>query len=426
MTRTHPTEAPVDLREKGVPGGAGPVALAETGGRGWNVLREDLPLPVAVISRSALRHNSAWMRDFLARSGASIAPHGKTTMAPGLFDLQLDDGAWAITVGTPHQIQVARSFGYSRLVLANQLVGRAAIDFVMGELAGDDTFEFYCLVDSVANVAALAKAARAHGLARPFTVLVEMGFAGGRTGCRSVAQALDVARAVKAEGSALALAGVEGFEGLLKEPARVQAFLDEIVALARTAAAEDLFAAGRVILSAGGSAFYDLVVKTFRDALPGRDTLLLIRSGCYITHDSIMYTQAFDALRGRDPALAAADGGLQPALTVWAYVQSRPEAEKAILCLGKRDISYDDLPVPTVWFRPGSDMAAPAPIAEGHAVTGLNDQHCHLKVPPSSPLQVGDMVAFGISHPCLTFDKWRVIHLVDDELSVVGSIRTYF
>ncbi|MFX9054273.1 hypothetical protein ABTN50_20520, partial [Acinetobacter baumannii] len=78
---------------------------------GWNVLREDLPLPVAVISQAALRHNSAWMRDFLARSGASIAPHGKTTMAPGLFDLQLDDGAWAITVGTPHQIQVARSFG---------------------------------------------------------------------------------------------------------------------------------------------------------------------------------------------------------------------------------------------------------------------------------------------------------------------------
>jgi D-serine dehydratase len=426
MTRIPGTEAAVDLREKGVPAGAGTVALADTGAQGWNVLREDLPLPVAVISQQALRHNSAWMRDFLARSGARIAPHGKTTMAPALFDLQLDDGAWALTVGTPHQIQVARSFGYARLVLANQLVGRAAIDYVMAELARDDAFEFYCLVDSVANVETLAKAARAHGLKRPFTVLVEMGFAGGRTGCRTVAQALEVARAVKAEGSALALVGVEGFEGLLKETPRVEAFLDEIVAMAQTAAAQGLFADGRVILSAGGSAFYDLVVKKFRDALPGRETLLLIRSGCYITHDSIMYAQAFDALSGRDPALAAADGGLQPALTVWAYVQSRPEAEKAILCLGKRDISYDDLPVPTVWYRPGSDMTAPVAVAEGHAVTGLNDQHCHLKLPASSPLQVGDMVAFGISHPCLTFDKWRVIHLVDDALSVVGSIRTYF
>lgn len=426
MTRIRSTEAAVDLREKGVPGHAGTIALADVGAQGWNVLREDLPLPVAVISQSALRHNSGWMRDFLARSGARIAPHGKTTMAPALFDLQLDDGAWALTVGTPHQIQVARSFGYSRLVLANQLVGRAAIDYVMAELARDDGFEFYCLVDSVANVAALAKAARAHGLTRPFTVLVEMGFAGGRTGCRSVAQALEVAQAVKAEGAALALAGVEGFEGLLKEPARVEAFLDEIVAVAQGAASQGLFGEGPIILSAGGSAFYDLVVKKFRNALPERETLLLIRSGCYITHDSIMYTQAFDALRLRDPALAAADGGLQPALTVWAYVQSRPEAEKAILCLGKRDISYDDLPVPTVWYRPGSDMIAPLPVADGHVVTGLNDQHCHLKVPASSPLQVGDMVAFGISHPCLTFDKWRVIHLVDDALSVVGSIRTYF
>ncbi len=426
MTRSPRTEAAIDLRDKGVPAGAGPVALGDVGAQGWNVLREDLPLPAAVISQSALRHNSRWMRNFLARSGARIAPHGKTTMAPALFDLQMDDGAWAVTVGTPHQVQVARSFGYRRLVLANQLVGRAAIDYVMGELARDDAFEFYCLVDSVANVAALATAARRHGLKRPFTVLVEMGFAGGRTGCRTVAQALDVARAVKAEGGALALAGVEGFEGLFKETARVEAFLDEIVAVAQTAAAEGLFGAGPVILSAGGSAFYDLVVTKFRDALPGRETLLLIRSGCYITHDSILYTQAFEALRDRDPALAATDGGLQPALTVWAYVQSRPEAEKAILCLGKRDISYDDLPVPTVWYRPGSDMTAPAAVADGHVVTGLNDQHCHLKVPASSPLQVGDMVAFGISHPCLTFDKWRVIHLVDDDLGVVGSIRTYF
>jgi D-serine dehydratase len=71
-------------------------------------------------------------------------------------------------------------------------------------------------------------------------------------------------------------------------------------------------------------------------------------------------------------------------------------------------------------------MARPVPMPGGHAVLKLNDQHCHMAIPEDSPLSVGDMVAFGISHPCLTFDKWRVIHLVDDDYRVTSSIRTYF
>ncbi len=424
-------EAALDLRDKGVPPDAGAVPLADVAARNWNLLAEDLPLPAAVIRRGALHHNSAWMRDFIARRGLDLAPHGKTTMAPALFDLQLDDGAWGITVGTAHQIQVARSFGYGRLFLANQLVGRAAIDYVLRELARDPGFEFYCLVDSVANIAALAAAARRIGPGRPLSVLVELGYPGGRTGCRTIAEAMTVARAVAASGGALALRGVEGFEGLFKEAtpeatsARVTAFLDDVVALAGACAAEGLFASGPVILSAGGSSFYDLVAAHFGAADLGRDKIVLLRSGCYITHDSIMYVRAFDALGRRDPALAATGGGLQPALEVWAYVQSRPEREKAIVGLGKRDLSHDDLPLAQRWYRSG-DGGTPRDLAAGHVVTRLNDQHCHLTVPADSPLQVGDMVAFGISHPCLTFDKWRVIHLVDDDYRVVQSIRTYF
>ncbi len=424
-------EAPLDLRDKGVPGLAGPTPLGDVGARGWNLLAEDLPLPAAVIRRGALHHNSGWMRDFIARRNLALAPHGKTTMAPALFDLQLDDGAWGITVGTPHQFQVARSFGYRRLFLANQLVGRAAIDYVVTELRDQPDFEFYFLVDSVANVAALAAAARRLRLPRPLTVLVERGYAGGRTGCRTQAEALAVARAVAGSDGALALAGVEGFEGLFKEAtpaataARVSAFLDDVVALARACGDEGLFGDGPVILSAGGSAFYDLVAERFGAAALGRATTVLLRSGCYITHDSIMYVKAFDALRARDPALAATDGGLRPALEVWGYVQSRPEAGKAIVGLGKRDLSHDDLPLAQHWYRPG-ETATPQPLGEGHVVTRLNDQHCHLTVPAQSPLQVGDMVAFGISHPCLTFDKWRAIHLVDDDYRVVDTIRTYF
>ena len=84
-----------------------------------------------------------------------------------------------------------------------------------------------------------------------------------------------------------------------------------------------------------------------------------------------MYVRAFEALSERAPELAARDGGLQAALEVWAYVQSRPEPAKAIIGFGKRDTSYDDPPVPLTWFRPGGAIKNPEPIPHGHEVARL-------------------------------------------------------
>ncbi|MDQ0138095.1 D-serine dehydratase [Neorhizobium galegae] len=428
----HPGDAPLSALEKGVPPDVQNLAVDEVAGQGWNILAEDIPLPVAVLKESGIRHNSEWMKSFLARSGTLLAPHGKTTMSPALFDLQLSDGAWAITLSTPHQVQVARQFGYSRIFLANQLVGAKAIDYVISELERDPEFEFIFLVDDVDNVEAIASVASRSSLGRPLQVLVEIGYPGGRTGCRSTEAAVELARVVKKHRRHLSLRGIEGFEGLLKggdDTATlnlVNEFLDKMVSLARACDEEDLFGTDQVILSAGGSSFYDVVVEKLRAAIMSRPSMVLVRSGCYITHDSILYAKAVKALRSRNPELADHNGGLTPSLEVWAYVQSRPEPEKLIAALGKRDISYDDQPIPLFWFRPGSGMTVPEPLHSSHIVTRLNDQHCHVTVPQESPLKVGDMVGFGISHPCLTFDKWRLMHVVDDQYRVQSSLRTYF
>jgi D-serine dehydratase len=420
----------IDHRMKGMPGGVEPFRLDAIGQQGWNVLREDLTLPLAVLKESSLTHNGHWMRDFLTRSGAKIAPHGKTTMSPQLFDRQLEDGAWAITLATPNQVQIARDFGFSRIILANQLVGRQAIRYVLQELRRDPDFDFYCVVDSEAGVAQLSAAARTMDAGRPLQVLLEGGFAGGRTGCRTQEEGMRVARAVKSASPYVALRGVEGFEGVVHRStvadteACVAEFLDFLVALAVECEREGLFADGEIILTAGGSRYYDIVVERFAHAALRGPSQIVTRSGCYLTHDSVMYRHAFDALLARTPAAATAGPGLLPALEVWAYVQSRPEPSKVLLTLGKRDISSDDPPLALKWFRPG--RAAPGAMAAGHVVTNLNDQHCHMTVPADSPLAVGDMVAFGVSHPCLTFDKWQVICLVDDDYNVTSAIKTYF
>jgi D-serine dehydratase len=432
FTIYNPKDAPLSAFEKGVPPIEADLPIEAVGEQRWNLLNEDLPLPAAVLKEDCLHHNSEWMKAFLTKGGAYLAPHGKTTMSPALFDLQLADGAWAITVSTPHQIHVARSFGYGRILLANQLIGAKAIEYVISELARDPSFEFLCLVDSIANVEAIAKAAKNANLQRPIEVLVEIGYQGGRTGCRSVEEALQLARAIRNTRGAIALRGIEGFEGLLKGSNNVatlelvRAFLDNVVALARACDAESLYDAEKVILSAGGSSFYDVVVEKLGSAGLSKPTMVVVRSGCYITHDSVMYVNAVNALRERNAKLANAGGGLKPALEVWAYVQSRPETKKVIAGLGKRDISYDDQPVPLFWFRPNSSMQHPQPLSPNHLAIRLNDQHCHVAVPEDSPLTVGDMIGFGISHPCLTFDKWRVLHIVDETYRIKSSIRTYF
>jgi D-serine dehydratase len=87
----------------------------------WNLLREDLSLPSAVLYEDKLLHNLNWMRQFISAYGVKLAPHGKTTMAPRLFDLQLQAGAWGITLATAHQTQVAYAHGVRRVLMANQL-----------------------------------------------------------------------------------------------------------------------------------------------------------------------------------------------------------------------------------------------------------------------------------------------------------------
>lgn len=418
-------EAIFDWRNKGLPTRAEGLDAAALAALGIDVLRGDCLYPVAVLKDSAIAHNGTWMRKFVELTGARLCPHGKTSLSPELFARQLADGAWGITAATASHVRIYRKFGIERIFLANQLVGSGNIGLVLEELRRDPGFDFYALVDSLDGVALLAGAARAASIGRPLNLLVEIGAMGGRTGVRDHATGLAVARAVTAAAPFLALCGVEAFEGIHQSPeadiGAVESMLDRLVALAAAAAAEGLFAPGPVLLTAGGSGFFDLCAD--RLAAAGlADTEVVLRSGCYITHDSGMYDHLFQQLVARRPDLPPE--GLRAALEVWAVVQSAPEPGRVIAGLGKRDIGQDaDMPRPLWWFRPDVH-AAPEPMPAGYAVTGMYDQHAYLDGPPL--LRVGDLVGFGVSHPCTTFDKWRMLFTVDDDYRVTGAVTTFF
>lgn len=381
-------------------------------------LLEDVSLPAAVIFETALTHNIAWMQRFADDHGARLAPHGKTTMAPALFRRQLGAGAWGVTLATAVQCATAFGHGATRLLMANQLVGTPNMTIVAGLL--ERGADYYCLVDSAANVEALNRFFAARGVS--LQVLVELGVAGGRCGVRGDAELKTLVDAIAAA-PALTLCGVEGYEGLISgghAVDRIRSYGQRLVDAVRELAAAGAFADRTPIVTAAGSQWFDLVAEAFDQAnLRGHCTPTL-RPGCYVVHDHRAYRDAMAEVKARHPEL---EGALEPALAVFAHVQSLPEPGMAVVAMGKRDISVDpDLPIPLQWHRTGE----PARPLTRCSVRKVMDQHAMLAIPDDLDLRVGDIVSFGASHPCLTFDKWRQVLLVDDNLHVLEAVPTYF
>nr|WP_206955836.1 amino acid deaminase [Trinickia acidisoli] len=425
MTMTSYSAASIDPLSKGL--GTVPstsVPLDQAVNLEWNLLAEDVSLPAAVLYADRIEHNLKWMQDFVAEYGVKLAPHGKTTMAPQLFRRQIETGAWGITLATAHQTRAAYHGGVERVLMANQLVGKRNMAMI-AELLSDPDFEFFCLVDSTDGVEQLGAFFKAAG--RRLQVLVELGVQGGRTGVRDDAQLEIVLSAIARHEGTLVLAGIELYEGILGDEQTVRAFLRRAVQTTRTLAQAGRFGRAPAILSGAGSAWYDVVAEEFAAESRAGTIDVVLRPGCYLTHDVGVYKKAQSDILARNPIARKMGEALLPALQVWAYVQSRPEPDLAIVGLGKRDVAFDaGMPVPARHHRPGT--AAPREIAEseGWEVTKMMDQHAYLRVTPGVDLKVGDMLSFDVSHPCLTFDKWRQLLVVDKRYRITEVVETFF
>lgn len=416
----------------------------------------DFPTPLVTLSRVALDVNLAAMSGWSADRGLHLAPHGKTTMAPQLWRDQLDAGAWGITVANFGQLAVARDYGVARVVVANALLSRPGLHWLAADLAAHPEVRVLTWADSLAVVGIMASAladADVDPRVHPIDVLVELGGPGGRTGVRTIAEGLEIARAVTAA-PGLRLAGVTGYEGALahgSDPDSLETlrrYLADLAHLHELIADAGLYAGlpsgTPPLVSAGGSAYPDLVAEVLSPLGSDGTVTVLLRSGAYLTHDDGYYRDISPL--GRRPRT---DGHpLQAALHAWVRVSSAPEPGLVIIDAGKRDVPYD-LGLPEVQRRRGRSPGAPATPVEGAEVTALNDQHGFVRfdrgagsAAPSVvgsadmphvdlvDLVVGDELRLGLSHPCTTFDKWQLLPVVADadaaDPVVVDAIRTFF
>ncbi|MFE4860216.1 alanine racemase [Streptomyces sp. NPDC056670] len=412
----------VDHRFKGLPPDAEGLTVAELAAERRDLFTGGFTTPVLTLSAEAVEHNLALLETYAERHGLAFAPHGKTSMAPRLFARQIERGAWGITLAMPHQVRVARAFGVERIFLANELVDAVALRWIAGELERDEAFRFICYVDSVRGVELMDQALR--GSARRVDVVVELAAGeGARTGVRTEAECAEVADAVAGTGT-LRLVGVAGYEGEVPraDPERVHAYLTRLVSLAADFDKAGRFAGlgvSEIVLSAGGSAWFDAVADVFA-SVPGLSlpVLKLLRSGAYVSHDDGHYRKLTPFNR------VPSEGTLRPAFRLWAQVVSRPSPEQAFVNAGKRDAAYDlDLPEAQVVRDARTGELRDA---SGISVTGLSDQHGWLRTEPGVSLSVGDWVGMGLSHPCTVFDKWGLVPVVGADGLVADYLRTYF
>lgn len=388
----------------------------------WNILGGDVFLPILVLKESALSHNLDVVHGYCKDNGFSIAPHGKTTMSPEIITRQFAAGSWAITAATVSQAKIFRAFGSPRVLIASEVVEPNSIKWISQQLSDPD-FEILCLVDSVDGVKILDSSLGQSNERPRLKVLLELGMPDGRTGCRSPEQVAATVAEIGKSGN-LALAGVEAFEGVvhydLDGLKTVDSFLEQVFRTAKRLEAQGDFAhVSEIVISAGGSAFPDRVAKSFSAKWTGKSPIrIVLRSGCYITHDHGLYERAspFGSRLNTQ--------SLKPALEIWGAVISRPEPNLALLNFGKRDVAYDiDLPTPLWIKRQGiNDLQSALDLT----IFDLNDQHAFVRVDPNTELNIGDFIGAGISHPCTAFDKWRLIPVVTDDYRISSVVSTYF
>jgi D-serine dehydratase len=428
----------LDAACKSFPLAGAPVLAQDIAAQQWRLLADDLAYPLAVLKRSALTHNLNWMQAYARRKGVQLAPHGKTTMSPELFQMQLQAGAWGISFATVFQLGVGVAAGVRRALIANQVLAPADLAGLRALLQTYPDLQVWFLVDSLAQLHCIEQwalnqasdPAASQPAFAPFDVLLEIGVAGKRTGCRTQAQALALAQALH-RSPALRLGGLECYEGNAAvcdsdhDVAAVTELVRRVLAVARACDAQQLFAQESILLSAGGSAVFDLVLPLLQASGLSRPVVGVLRSGCYITHDQGHYRRYLQLLERRE----GLSESLRPALEVWALVQSVPEPGLAFLSCGRRDISFDiELPLPQRLARAGvrrmEDTQATPP---DWRITQLNDQHAYLQFDPAGLVPaVGDRVVLGLSHPCTTFDKWRWMVIAEDDGAITGAIHTCF
>ena len=378
-----------------------------------NLFTAGFQFPVMILRDSALEHNINRMASYCKSLGFELAPHVKTPMSPQIAKRQIAAGAWGLTIANFNQARIMFEYGFKKLIIGNEVMEPTSIAEI-AKINGSGAGHIIFYIDSLAGLK-IAQDSIVNVANAKLNVFMEIGAVGGRAGIRD----LDLLKTILGEiakDDRIYVRGVSGFEGAVPGGDRagggiekLRTFLRHIVAAAEITA--PFIREDKIIISAGGSSFFDYVAEEF--AKYQGDAHRILRSGGYVSHDHVHYEDLY-------PFMGMPDSErFYPALELWARVLSIPEPDLAILNFGKRDAGNDlDNPLPILKLEK-------KPETFKGEIEKLNDQHAFMKISPGTAA-VGDIIGCGISHPCTNFDKWQLLPLVNDNYDVIDLVHTHF
>ena len=336
---------------------------------------DEIDTPALLLDRDKLDHNIAAMAAFAAGGPAKLRPHSKTHKCVEIARAQLAAGAVGITCAKVGEAEALADGGIDDIFIANQVIGPIKIAR-LATLARRCTVAV--AVDDAGNVAELAAAAAAAGVALRCYVEVDVGMA--RCGVPDGAAALALARLVDAA-PGLVFAGLQAYEGHLQNvvPLTERAARTEHD-MARAKAAKEAIEAGGLAVgevSGGGTGTHMVTGR-----LPWMTEL---QCGSYATMDA-----QYRSVGGAD---------FENALTVLATVISRPRPDLAVIDAGLKTVT--------------PEFGDPTVLVEGARWLGFSEEHGELAVSgPAQALRVGDKIELVPRHGCTTINLYDQFHVL--------------
>jgi D-serine deaminase-like pyridoxal phosphate-dependent protein len=338
---------------------------------------EELDTPIVIIDLDRMERNIQKMQAYCDQNGIRLRPHIKTHKIPAIAHKQLAAGAKGITCQKLGEAEVFARAGINDILITYPILGLLKLDRV-AMLARQ--VRLTICADSATGVEFLAAAGKKAGV--PIGVLVEFDHGNDRTGVRTPAEALKLARQV------LSSPDLE-FRGLMSYPCKPQLgeYLSEARALFRDAGIDI------AEISVGGTSgplhAHELDITE-------------LRAGAYVFYDLLNIKAGMCTLD-------------EIAMRVRTTVVSQPTSDLAIIDAGTKTISSDQYGLSGYGHIVEYPEALIEWLTEEHGM--VNFSRC------SRRPEVGEVVTLLPNHTCIVTNLHdELVGVRGDEVEVIWPV----
>ena len=401
-----------------------------------NIIKENIQFPILSIDKLQLINNIRIMKNFAIKNNLSLAPHCKTFMSPQLINNHLKK-TWGLTISNNQQLSTIINLNVKNIIYGNLIVNEANLiqylDIV--KKYRKLTNIYYC-IDSLFGLNLLMKVVTKKKYKFKIRILIELGTKNGRCGIRNFKSFKKIVISLNNIPKNILVSGLFFYEGAIKNSSlskvskKIMDLLQFTFRCHEELVYQNLYKEKIKLISGGGSEYFDLVTKYFNKFNTKNDTKLILRPGSFIAYGHGYYEKKINNLKKRNIIKSISDKNkifFKPSLLLWSHVLSINDNGIAIVNFGKRDVSFDlGNPIPINVYRNKKKYRNNETKPNNLNVIKLNDQHAFLKYNNKIKLNIGDLISFGISHPCITLDKWKYVFLINSKFDVIDVYQTFF